>query len=200
MTSRTTYVDSAMDLRDTSIYFYRLSTVDVINWQSVLLTFVSAEARSVDAGIPIPSCLRITLGIGSIVVSWAAVNDPNLIGYLLLRLTDTQAPFTLVTSDTLFTMAQTVYADSTMVPEQVYFYKVQEVTDDPALGIVRIGASAFGDRISTGDDSPPAAPSDFVATLVDGDVGRVVLTWTAGVLLNWHTAAHSSWMRSVMRP
>ena len=42
-TGRTTFLDSTLDVSATRVYFYRVSTVDVLERQSELSTFVSAE-------------------------------------------------------------------------------------------------------------------------------------------------------------
>ena len=93
-----------------------------------------------------------------IVISWNPVNDPNLLGYLVLRSQSTQGPFTPVTSDTLFTTGQTAYVDSLVTTDQVYFYKVQTVVQDPQLGLLRSDTSTFIDGQALADQSAPGAP------------------------------------------
>ena len=132
--------------------------------------------------VPVPAGLRATKNEQArIVISWNPVNDPNLLGYLILRSQSTQGPFTPATSDTLFTTGQTTYVDSLVANDQVYYYKVQTVVQDPALGLLRSDASAFIDGLALADQSAPGAPSDLIVSLDDANFQRVLLNWTAPV-------------------
>ncbi len=134
------------------------------------------------ANVPVPAGLRATKNEQSrIVISWNPVNDPNLLGYLVSRSQSTQGPFTPVTSDTLFTTGQTTYVDSLVATDQVYYYKVQTVVQDPNLGLLRSDTSTFIDGQALADQSAPAAPSDLIVSLDDENFQRVMLSWTAPV-------------------
>ena len=134
------------------------------------------------ANVPIPAGLRATKNEQArIVVSWNPVNDPNLLGYLVLRSQSTQGPFTSVTSDTLFTTGQTTYVDSLVAIDQVYYYKVQTVVQDPNLGLLHSDTSTFIDGQALADQSAPGAPSDLIVSLDDDNFQRVMLNWTAPV-------------------
>ena len=137
---------------------------------------------SPSANVPVPAGLRATKDEQArIVISWNPVNDPNLLGYLVLRSQSTQGPFTPVTSDTLFTTGQTTYVDSLVTIDQVYFYKVQTVVQDPNLGLLRSDPSTFIDGQALADQSAPGAPSDLIVSLDDENFQRVMLSWTAPV-------------------
>ncbi len=134
------------------------------------------------ASVPVPAGLRATQNEQArIVISWNPVNDPNLLGYLVLRSQSTQGPFTPVTSDTLFTTGQTTYVDSLVTTDQVYYYKVQTVVQDPNLGLLRSDTSTFTDGLALTDQSAPGAPSDLIVSLDDANFQRVMLSWTAPV-------------------
>ncbi len=134
------------------------------------------------ANVPVPAGLRATQNEQArIVISWNPVNDPNLLGYLVLRSQSTQGPFTPVTSDTLFTTGQTTYVDSLVATDQVYFYKVQTVVQDPNLGLLHSDPSTFIDGQALADQSAPGAPSDLIVSLDDANFQRVMLSWTAPV-------------------
>ena len=134
------------------------------------------------ASVPVPAGLRATKNEQArIVLSWNPVNDPNLLGYLVLRSQSTQGPFTSVTSDTLFTTGQTTYVDSLVTTDQVYYYKVQTVVQDPQLGLLRSDTSTFIDGQALADQSAPGAPSDLIVSLDDENFQRVMLNWTAPV-------------------
>ena len=144
------------------------------------LTLVTISAPG--ANLPVPAGLRATKNEQArIVISWNPVNDPNLLGYLVLRSQSTQGPFTPVTSDTLFTTGQTTYVDSLVVTDQVYFYKVQTIVQDPELGLLRSDTSTFIDGQALADQSAPGAPSDLIVSLDDANFQRVMLNWTAPV-------------------
>ena len=144
------------------------------------LTLVIISAPG--ANLPVPAGLRATKNEQArIVISWNPVNDPNLLGYLVLRSQSTQGPFTPVTSDTLFTTGQTTYVDSLVVTDQVYFYKVQTVVQDPELGLLRSDTSTFTDGQALADQSAPGAPSDLIISLDEANFQRVMLNWTTPV-------------------
>ena len=144
------------------------------------LTLVTINAPG--ANVPVPAGLRATKNEQArIVISWNPVNDPNLLGYLVLRSQSTQGPFTPVTSDTLFTTGQTTYVDSLVVTDQVYFYKVQTVVQDSELGLLRSDTSTFIDGQALADQSAPGAPSDLIVSLDEANFQRVMLNWTAPV-------------------
>ncbi|MBK36753.1 MAG: hypothetical protein CME26_14655 [Gemmatimonadetes bacterium] len=171
----TTFVDSST-LVVGSQYFYRVSAVDGDENEGGRST--SASLTTANTGLETPTGLQTASRIDAIDVSWMAVDDPSLIGYLVLRSTDTQATFNPVTADTLFTTALTTYVDSNVVVDQVYFYKIQAVADDPQLGLRRSAESTFTDGVAVSDETPPSAPSDLIASLNETDLGRVSLTWT----------------------
>jgi hypothetical protein len=125
-----------------------------------------------------PTGLKATGAIGAILVTWNAVNDPNLLGYLVFRSLSTAGTFGPVTADTLFTTGQTEYKDENVVPQTVYFYKVQTVIQDPELGLIRSIVSSFTDGQSLPDETPPAAPTDLISSLDDKNFKTVALTWT----------------------
>ncbi len=144
------------------------------------LTLVTISAPG--ANVPVPAGLRATKNEQArIVISWNPVNDPNLLGYLVLRSQSTQGPFTSVTSDTLFTTGQTTYVDSLVATDQVYYYKVQTVVQDPQLGLLHSDTSTFTDGQALADQSAPGAPSDLIVSLDDDNFQRVMLNWTAPV-------------------
>jgi fibronectin type 3 domain-containing protein len=172
----TSFTDSS-NLETDAVYFYRVSASDAESNESGRST--SASISTGATGVSVPSGLRTTSKIGEIEISWNAVADPNLIGYLVLRSTDTQAAFLPVTSDTLFTTAQTTYVDSTIAVDQVVFYKVRAVASDPELGLIRSSASAFVDGVSTVDEAPPAAPTDVIVSLDENDLKLISISWTA---------------------
>ena len=172
----TTFTDSST-LEADATYFYTISAVDASENEGSRSSTASISTGA--TGVRTPTGLRTTSKIGQIELSWTAVNDPNLIGYLVLRSSDTQSEFTPVTADTLFTTAQTSYIDSTVAAEQVLFYKVQSVAMDPELGLLRSTATAFVDGVSTADDTPPAAPADVIVSLDDTNLRLVSLSWTA---------------------
>ncbi len=171
-----TFIDSS-NLETDAVYFYRVSARDEAENESGRSS--SASISTGATGVGVPTGLRTTSKIGKIEVSWNPVNDPNLIGYLVLRSADTQVEFAPVTADTLFTTAQTTYTDSTVATEQVFFYKIQAVANDPELGLLRSSNTAFVDGVSTADETPPAAPSDVIVSLDENALGLVSLNWTA---------------------
>ena len=174
--AQTTFTDST-SLEIDARYYYRVSAIDGSENESGRST--SASITTSGSGVTVPSGLRAAGAVGRVEVNWNAVTEPDLIGYLVLRSTSTQAAFVPVTSDTLFTTAQTEYIDTDVQAEQVYFYRIQAVVNDPARGVVRSTASAFVDGTASDDLSPPAAPSDLIVSLSETDVKGVELNWSA---------------------
>ncbi len=161
------------------LYVYLVSAVDPEgNTGQAALVLVTIQEPG--AGVSVPDGLRATQNEQArVVVSWNPVADPNLLGYLVLRSQSTQGPFAPVTSDTLLTTGQTTYVDSLVVPDEVYFYKIQTVVQDPQLGLLRSESSTFIDGQAIVDQSSPGAPSDLIVSLDDDHFQRVTLSWTA---------------------
>ena len=174
--SGTRYTDQEQ-LDPEAQYFYRISAVDASGNESGR-SIVAGFSGSSTAVLASPGGLRATGAIGEIVVSWNSVTDPNLLGYLVYRSQTTTGTFTPITADTLFTTGQTQYTDQNVVPEVVYYYKVQTVVQDPELGLIRSVVSSFTDGQSLQDELPPAAPTDLIASLDDNNFRSVALTWT----------------------
>ncbi|MDE2998737.1 MAG: hypothetical protein OXU79_06620 [Gemmatimonadota bacterium] len=173
--SRTTFTDTT-GLDPDFRYFYQVSAVDRFDNESARSR--SASVSTPETGIVPPDGLRTVSKVGKIELHWNASNDDNLLGYLVLRSTSTQAPFEPVSSNVPFTTAQTVYTDTDVQVDVVYFYRVQTVVRDPDRGIVTSDASPFVDGQAEPDESPPAAPSDLSVSLDDEDAGVVLLSWS----------------------
>ena len=161
------------------LYVYLVTAVDPAgNTGRAAIALVTVQTPG--ANLPMPANLSATQNQQArIVVSWNPVADPNLLGYLVLRSQSTQGPFTPVTGDTLFTTGQTQYVDSLVVADEVYFYKVQTVVQDPQFGVLRSDTSTFIDGRAIADESAPGAPSDLIVSLDEDHFQRVTLSWTA---------------------
>lgn len=171
-----TYTDKEQ-LDPEAQYFYRVSAVDA-NGNESSRSGVAGFSGTSTAILATPTGLQATGAIGEIVVKWNSVTDPNLLGYLVLRSETTTGTFTPITADTLFTTGQSTFTDQNVVPEKVYYYKVQAVAQDAELGVVRSVISPFKDGQSLQDERPPAASTDLIASLNDNNFRSVSLTWT----------------------
>lgn len=159
-------------------YFYRISATDASGNEGSRSQVAGFSGTS-DAILATPTGLNAVGAIGEIAVTWNAVTDPNLLGYLVLRSASTTGTFSPVTADTLFTTGQTEYVDQNVVAQQVYYYKVQAISQDPETQtVLRSVVSAFTDGQSLEDERPPAAPTDVIASLDDNNFRSVGLTWT----------------------
>lgn len=173
--SQTTFTDTTQ--LDTDFrYFYQVSAIDRFDNESARSR--SASVSAPETGIVPPGGLRTVSKVGKIELHWNPSNEDNLLGYLVLRSTSTQAPFEPVSSNVPFTTAQTVYIDIDVQVDVVYFYRVQTVVKDPDRGIVVGDASPFVDGQAEVDESPPAAPSDLSVSLDDENARVVLLSWT----------------------
>jgi len=177
--NQSTYVDSSGLELDVQ-YYYRVSALDGTGNESSRSS--AAVLTTAGTGISAPVGLQTISRVGEVEVSWNAVNEPNLIGYLLTRASSTQDPFLPVSVDTLFTTAQTTYLDRNVEEGRIYFYRVQAVVDDTDRGIVRSSITAFVDGESLEDNNPPAAPGDVIVSLDDENLKLVSIRWTAPTL------------------
>ena len=183
-TGQTQYIDSLIVAE--KVYFYKVQTViqdpERGLVRSTASTFSDGMALPVSKVIiPIVNGLRTTQSVGQIVVSWNPITDPNLLGYLVLRSQSTQGPFVPVTADTLFTTGQTQYTDTNVLADQVYFYKIRTIVQDPELGLLRSDISTHIDGKAVVDQNPPGSPSDLIVSLDDNNFQRVILNWTAPI-------------------
>ncbi|MDE2889545.1 MAG: hypothetical protein OXR72_15160, partial [Gemmatimonadota bacterium] len=172
--SQTTFTDTTR-LDPEFRYFYQVSAIDRFDNESARSRSASVSAPETE--IRPPSGLRTVSKVGKIELHWDPSNEENLLGYLVLRSTSTRETFEPVSSTVPFTTAQTVYVDTSVQVDVVYFYRVQTVIEDPAHGIVAGDASHFVDGQAEADESPPAAPSDLSVSLDDEDAGVVLLSW-----------------------
>ena len=177
-TGQTQYIDSLVVIDQ--VYFYKVQSVIQDTERGLVRSTESTFTDGVALSfvVPVVTGLRTTQSVGQVVVSWNPINEPNLLGYLVLRSQATQGPFTPVTSDTLFTTGQTEYIDTNVVTDQVYYYKIQTVVQDPQQGLVRSEVSSFSDGQALVDQNPPGAPTDLIVSLDDNNFQRVVLNWT----------------------
>ena len=174
--SQTTYTDTTQ-LETDARYFYQVSAVDRFDNESARSR--SASVSAPEPGIAPPDGVRTVGKVGKIELHWNPSNEDNLLGYLVLRSNSTQAPFEPVSADGPFTTAQTLYIDTDVQVDEVYFYRVKTVIQDPERGIVAGDASPFVDGQAEADESPPAAPSDLSVSLDDENAGVVLLSWAA---------------------
>lgn len=172
--SQTAFTDTTQLDRDFR-YFYQVSAIDRFDNESARSR--SASVSLPETGIAPPGGLRTISKVGKIELRWNPSDDDNLLGYLVLRSTSAQAPFEPVSSNVPYTTAQTVYTDTVVQVDVVYFYRVQTVIQDPDRGVVAGDASSFVDGQAEADESPPAAPSDLSVVLDDEDAGVVLLSW-----------------------
>lgn len=172
--SQTTYKDTTQLETDVR-YYYQISAIDRFDNESARSR--SASVSTPETGVAPPEGLRTVGKVGKIELHWNPSNEDNLLGYLVLRSQSTQAPFVPVSSDVPFTTAQTIYVDTDVQVDEVYFYRVQTVIQDPERGIVVGNASHFVDGQAEADESPPAAPSDLSVSLDDENAGVVLLSW-----------------------
>ncbi len=171
---QTTYTDTTRLETDVR-YFYQISAIDRFDNESARSR--SASVNTLETVIAAPGGLRSISKVGKIELHWNPSNEENLLGYLVLRSTSTQAPFEPVSSNTPFTTAQTVYTDTDVKFDVIYFYRVQAVLQDPELGILVGEASPFVDGQAEVDEAPPSAPTDLSVSLDDDDAGAVLLSW-----------------------
>ncbi len=172
--TQTAFTDTTRLDRDFR-YFYQVSAIDRFENESARTR--SASVSALETGILPPDGLRTVSKVGKIELQWNPANEDNLLGYRVLRSTSTQAPFEPVSSNVSFTTAQTMYIDTDVQVDVVYFYRVQTVVKDPERGIVAGEASPFVDGQAEPDESPPSAPSDLSVSLDDEDAGVVLLSW-----------------------
>ncbi len=171
---QTTYTDTTRLETDVR-YFYQISAIDRFDNESARSR--SASVNTLETVIAAPGGLRSISKVGKIELHWNPSDEENLLGYLVLRSTSTQAPFEPVSSNTPFTTAQTVYIDTDVKVDVVYFYRVQAVVQDPEFGILVGEASPFIDGHAEVDEAPPTAPTDLSVSLDDEDAGVVLLSW-----------------------
>lgn len=174
--ARTVFTDTTR-LESEVRYFYQISAIDRFRNESARSR--SASVNTPETTVAAPAGLRTVSKVGKIELHWNPSDEENLLGYLVLRSTSTQAPFVHVSSNSPFTTAQTVYWDSDVQVDVVYFYRVQAVVRDPEGGVVVGEASPFVDGQAEADESPPAAPTDLSVSLDDDDAGVVLLNWAA---------------------
>ena len=162
-------------LRSLTSYRYALIAFDASGNESSQSTLAQAST----IGVPVPSGLGASDGIGRVALSWSAVDDDDLIGYNVYRATRPDQTFEQLQGDgsDAFTTGRTSFVDSTVTAGELFYYKVAAVTS--ALQSER---SAFVSGRADADEVAPASPSDLVA-IADDTQALVTLSW-AGTRLD----------------
>lgn len=162
------YADSG--LRSLTSYRYALIAFDAAGNESGQ----SAQALARTIGVPVPTGVRASDGIGRIQLSWNAVDDDDLIGYNVSRSTRPDLAFVSLTGDggSAFTTGRTSFVDSTVAAGQLFYYRVSAVTSN-----LESEPSVFVSGQADADDVAPATPSDLVA-IADDAQAVVTLSWT----------------------
>ena len=160
-----------VELRPLTLYVYSIVAFDEEDNESQ----PSASTQATTAGIPVPTGLSASDGIGRIEVRWRAIDDEDLVGYDVYRSDRPDTGFVRLegTEGTPFTTGRTSYIDSNLVAGQLYYYKVQAMGE-----MLRSELSAFADGESLADEVAPNSPSDLSAVADEIEFGRVTLTWT----------------------
>ena len=137
-TSRTTFVDTSLNIGVSKVYFYKVNTVDLADRSSALSAFVSAEVLEDNRPPGPPGDLSVVLDevTSQVTLSWsgptADVGNQLLTGvseYKIFRSKNSTDAFVLVT--TLSASTGTQYTDREQLdPEAHYFYRISAV--DPS--------------------------------------------------------------------
>ncbi len=164
------YVDEG--LRSLTEYGYAVTAFDGSGNESGQ----SGLSRARTEGIAIPSGVRAEDGIGRIEVSWAAVEDEELLGYNVYRSERPDESFERLpgTEGTPFTTGRTSYVDTSVAVGRPYYYKVQSVGRTH-----RSELSVFVDGEALADEVPPESPRNLSALADESEFGRVTVTWNA---------------------
>lgn len=169
-----TYADTG--LKALTIYRYALIAVDASGNQSPQA--LSSATRT--AGMPTPTNLRVTDGLGRITLQWQAVDSGDLLGYEIHRATASDGVYQAIagTESSAFTTGRTSYVDSNLAGGTLLFYKVRAV-----------GANGIASELTTfvsgraeADESAPGAPQNISVIPSDTDPTQVTIRWTAPVV------------------
>jgi len=178
-TSRTTFIDSSLNVTTAKVYFYKINTTDIAGRSSALSAFVSAEVQVDNRPPAAPSDLSVVLNEVSqqVTLAWTApkldAGNQLLTGvkdYKIFRSKNSTDAFVLVA--TVPASAGGTYTDSDQLdPEAQYFYRVSAV--DPSGNESSRSAVAGFSGTSA---AVLASPTGLQAT---GAIGEIVVRWNS---------------------
>ena len=165
------YVDGG--LKALTLYTYAVVAFDADGNES-------AQARSngaQTAGLPVPLGLRATEEAGRILLSWSAVDDSDLAGYVVYRSSTSDGDYVALAGaeGAGFTTGRTTYIDSNLTGGSLFFYKVQAVGSNG----LRSEMSTFASGEAQTDESAPGQARNVSAVADEDDSGRISVGWSA---------------------
>ena len=160
-----TYVDTG--LRALTTYRYAMVAFDGAGNQSSQA--LSSSTRT--AGIPTPSGLRATDGLGRITLAWQSVDSDDLLGYEVHRAATSDGTYEILAGaeSSSFTTGRTTYVDSNLTGGTLLFYRVRAVGTS---GMTSELSTFVSGQAATGISTPTALSA------TDG-LGRIALQWQA---------------------
>ncbi len=167
------YNDS--ELRSLTLYRYTLIAFDAAGNEGAQ----SSSAQATTIGVPVPSGVRATDGIGRIAISWDAIDDDGLLGYDVYRATRSDGTYEVLAGgeESTFTTGRTSYIDSNLAGGTLLFYKVRAIG---AIGITS-ELSAFVSAEAAADESAPGAPQNVSVIPSETDPTLITVRWTAPI-------------------
>jgi len=154
-------------LRSLTSYTYAIIVFDAAGNEGQL----SATSTTTTIGVSAPSSLSALEGTERITLSWASVDEDDLVGYNVYRSTQPDANFVQLSGDggTDYTTGRTSYVDSTIGAGVLAYYRVSTVT------------SGFESERS--EFVSAIAEADSIASLdgvtASGGITRITVSWTS---------------------
>ncbi|HJN27072.1 MAG TPA: hypothetical protein QF604_04070, partial [Candidatus Latescibacteria bacterium] len=154
-------------LRSLTSYTYAIIVFDAAGNEGQL----SATSTTTTIGVSAPSSLSALEGTERITLSWASVDEDDLVGYNVYRSTRPDANFVQLSGDggTDYTTGRTSYVDSTVGAGVLAYYRVSTVT------------SGFESERS--EFVSAIAEADSIASLdgvtASGGITRITVSWTS---------------------
>ena len=142
-------------------YWYAVTSIDGSRNESDRSTALQPQLAALT-----PTGLVATAGNGEVELDWNAVDDPDVAGYHVERLSADAGTWTRLTTDPL---SDSAWTDTDVVNDTSYTYRV--IAIDTAGR--QSGPSATADATPTDTTAPPV-PTGLTATPADGSVE---LTW-----------------------
>ena len=155
------YVDT--NVTGGTTYYYVVTATNEFSLESPNSNEASAAPTT---PVPPPSNVSAIGLTSSVYVSWDWVNDPRVAGYGIYRATTSGGPYSQSGA-----VQDIEWTDTNVTAGTTYYYVVVTIYDGQSESAYSLEVSA-----TPGDFTPPAAPTNLVATPTDGGAN---LSWDA---------------------
>ena len=159
-------------LKSLTTYSYSVIAFDALGNASQAASVVQVTT----AGLATPTGLTVNDDVGRVVLNWRSVDDAALVGYDVYRSSRSDTGYVRIAGSegAAFTTGRTTLTDSSLVADELAYYRVQAIGRDG----VSSELSAFVSGEAEADETAPGVPRSLSAVAAEG-ASQINVGWSA---------------------